>query len=202
VPGVRGEGVRKKRWTIKLALCLLAGAVVTWGVAWGCAYWGPAPSQRVDDRATTAFQSDIYEQLEDLSKTSVHPGMRRCLHSDFGWPLRSLRGECTNGIAGAYWWKRIREQGGVVYRATSLLRPSDRFAGKLPARPLPLGFALNTLFYAAVVLGMVECVAFARRRVRRGKGRCPSCGYDRAGLAEGAACPECGDARGPAGVRP
>jgi hypothetical protein len=27
---------------------------------------------------------------------------------------------------------------------------------------------------------------------RYGKGRCPSCGYDRAGLAEGAACPECG----------
>ena len=24
------------------------------------------------------------------------------------------------------------------------------------------------------------------------EGRCPSCGYDRAGLAEGAACPECG----------
>lgn len=27
---------------------------------------------------------------------------------------------------------------------------------------------------------------------RRAKGRCTGCGYDRAGLAEGAACPECG----------
>jgi hypothetical protein len=40
VPGVRGEGVKKKRWTLKVALCLLAGAVVTWGVAWGLAIWG------------------------------------------------------------------------------------------------------------------------------------------------------------------
>jgi hypothetical protein len=32
----------------------------------------------------------------------------------------------------------------------------------------------------------------AAKRVRRLKGRCRSCGYDRAGLAEGAACPECG----------
>jgi hypothetical protein len=62
----------------------------------------------------------------------------------------------------------------------------------VPTDILPLGFTLNTLFYAAVLLGVVEGVAFARRRVRRGKGRCPSCGYDRAGLAEGSACPECG----------
>jgi hypothetical protein len=62
----------------------------------------------------------------------------------------------------------------------------------LPTAVLPLGFALNTLFYAAVLLGVVEGVAFARRRIRRRKGRCASCGYDRAGLAEGAACPECG----------
>ncbi len=66
----------------------------------------------------------------------------------------------------------------------------------VPTDILPLGFALNTLFYAAVLLGVVEGVGFARRRVRRGRGRCPSCDYDRAGLAEGAACPECGGGDG------
>jgi hypothetical protein len=62
----------------------------------------------------------------------------------------------------------------------------------LPARILPRGFTLNTLLAAGVLLGLVEGFAFARRRVRRAKGRCPSCGYDRGGLAKNAACPECG----------
>jgi rubrerythrin len=42
------------------------------------------------------------------------------------------------------------------------------------------------------------CTAFtwrldtlARRRERLG--RCPKCNYDRAGIAAGAVCPECGD---------
>jgi hypothetical protein len=29
-------------------------------------------------------------------------------------------------------------------------------------------------------------------RARRREGKCPACGYDRAGLAAGANCPECG----------
>ncbi|HYE62533.1 MAG TPA: hypothetical protein VD997_11115, partial [Phycisphaerales bacterium] len=57
---------------------------------------------------------------------------------------------------------------------------------------LPLGFTLNTLLYAGVTLGLIEGVAFTRRRRRRNKGRCPSCGYDRGGIAVDAACPECG----------
>ncbi|HVU64865.1 MAG TPA: hypothetical protein VHC70_12870, partial [Phycisphaerales bacterium] len=32
----------------------------------------------------------------------------------------------------------------------------------------------------------------ARRRARRGVNLCPKCGYDRAGIAGDAKCPECG----------
>jgi len=73
-----------------------------------------------------------------------------------------------------------------------------RLAGtvyNLPTRILPLGFTLNNLLAAGVLLGMVEGFALARRRVRRAKGRCVACGYDRGGLADNAvACPECGGA--------
>jgi hypothetical protein len=185
VPGVRGEGVKKKRWTLKLALCLLAGAVVTWGVAWGCALWGqntvpypdPLPTERTFAlRTETAINGSPGEFIEfDVS---------------FGVPCRALISKRVWFID-RYLWQLSKPQT-ALDQLLRLLRPSDGFDGRFPTRILPLGFALNTLFYAAVLLGTVEGVAFARRRVRRGKGRCPSCGYDRAGLAEGSACPECG----------
>ena len=198
MPGVRGEGVKKKRWTIKVALCLLAGAAVTWGVAWGCALWGPglwpnveawyspAPpvlpprdAQRLKlvNTAHSWARTRFWWQCETSGDVAI------AVQHDFGLPTRCLRNE------------GYRSTGAWVQTAGM---PSPQWARRgnwndvLPTRILPLGFALNTLFYAAVVLGMVECVAFARRRVRRGRGRCPSCGYDRAGLAVGAACPECG----------
>jgi hypothetical protein len=112
---------------------------------------------------------------------------------------RDLRTQVFIGEVGWPWLGLAMVDAGLdgSYRSTWIqLREWDPNEGvlRVPTRVLPLGFALNTLFYAAVVLGMVECVAFARRRVRRGKGRCPSCGYDRAGLAEGSVCPECGGA--------
>jgi hypothetical protein len=64
---------------------------------------------------------------------------------------------------------------------------------QLPLEILPLGFTLNTLLAAGVLLGVVEGFAFARRRARRAKGRCVACGYDRGGLPnDAAACSECG----------
>lgn len=53
----------------------------------------------------------------------------------------------------------------------------------LPIWPIALSAAIVTL--AAWRLDTL-----ARRRAR--PGMCPKCGYDRAGLPEGAACPECG----------
>jgi hypothetical protein len=102
-----------------------------------------------------------------------------------GLPRRAFSGIFAQGASST----------AVIAPPVSLTRPGTGVRA-LPLGILPLGFALNTLFYAAVLLGVVEGVAFARRRVRRAKGRCPSCGYDRAGLAEGSACPECGGGGG------
>jgi hypothetical protein len=74
------------------------------------------------------------------------------------------------------------------------LRPHKDCRG-IPARVLPLGFALNTLLAAGVLLGVTETIGLARRRLRSRKGLCPPCGYDRRGLHVEAACPECGTER-------
>ncbi|UYV12611.1 MAG: hypothetical protein NCW75_15125 [Phycisphaera sp.] len=66
----------------------------------------------------------------------------------------------------------------------------DRFA--LPLLPLWPGFLLNTLFYAVLTFALVRTPRVLRRALRRRRGRCVGCGYDRDGLDTDAACPECG----------
>jgi hypothetical protein len=205
-----------KRWTLKVALvgvCMLAGAVATWGVAWGCALWAPRtairshpggawpaevpadwppPGIEVSSRGPGTFSyvwensGYILRESQDGTRTVLTtPTVRQYTIRRFraGWPAFALRLERRSGQHGPI-------STGVL-RVLESQTANANIPG-LPTRILPLGFALNTLFYAAVLLGIVEGPAFARRRVRRGRGRCPSCGYDRAGLAEGSACPECG----------
>lgn len=64
----------------------------------------------------------------------------------------------------------------------------------LPLRPIWTGFLINTLLAAGVLVLLVRGQRATRRFVRARRGRCPACGYDRAGLDASAACPECGHA--------
>ena len=66
----------------------------------------------------------------------------------------------------------------------------------IPYRVLPLGFTLNTLFYAAIWFGLFFGFAGTKRFLRVKRGRCPRCGYDlRGGAGLVAGCPECGAGR-------
>jgi hypothetical protein len=210
-----------KRWTLKLALCLFAGAVVTWGVAWGCAlapteifpssmlaYSGsealelaptygltPRPPQEMDfsvilnvgkntGLGVSTQRAEITQASGSVHLMSMHQMFIRQIWT--GWPAHALHGTMTvKGMSMVWTMSGLWEPPPRVQAFIHRRRP-------LPIRVLPFGFALNTLLAAGVLLGLVEGVAFARRRVRRAKGRCPSCGYDRGGLAKDAACPECG----------
>ena len=74
----------------------------------------------------------------------------------------------------------------------------DRFA--LPLLPLWPGFLMNTLFYALLLFVAWRTPIFVRRTLRRRRGRCIRCGYDRRGLDPHAACPECGASIGVRGI--
>lgn len=105
-----------------------------------------------------------------------------------GWPLRCLQGERT--IIGGQ------------SRLVSLVEPPRRVLalGVKPMRLLPLRpawgrFALGLVFWAAVLWLLIPGPLYARRLVRRRRGRCPGCGYDvRGDFTQG--CPECGVGRG------
>ncbi len=62
-----------------------------------------------------------------------------------------------------------------------------------PYRPIWPGFALNTLFYAALLwLLFLLAPRQIRRHVRVRRGLCPACGYP---VGESAVCSECGTPR-------
>ncbi len=119
--------------------------------------------------------------------------------SDCGWPAMSLRqwyyqrdqDEPRSAVA-------VAQTPGLSLRGGIQAWPDDahpaffstRFA--LPLLPLWPGFAINTGFYALLLFIAWRTPGVIRRTVRRRRGRCAACGYDRGGLDAGAACPECG----------
>ncbi len=61
----------------------------------------------------------------------------------------------------------------------------------IPLRPLWLGFAVNSVFYAAILWPLICGPFVLRRHIRRKRGLCITCGYD-VRHADHDACPECG----------
>ncbi len=61
----------------------------------------------------------------------------------------------------------------------------------LPFAPHWPGFAINTIFYAAILWLLTLAPFTARRIIRRRQGRCIRCGYDLR-HADHRVCPECG----------
>ena len=88
--------------------------------------------------------------------------------------------------------------GGIPLLADSA--PGDIFVDDsrtLPLRPIWRGFAINTIFYAALLWPLLSGPFALRRLNRRKRGLCVACGYDLR-HADHAACPECRAVSGPA----
>ena len=85
---------------------------------------------------------------------------------------------------------------GITLREEAWIPDKDNYGigsvyfmlNNLPTRPLPLGFAVNSVVWSLPLL--LPALFFACRRKRRQKlGHCLKCGYDAGGLDR---CPECG----------
>jgi hypothetical protein len=61
----------------------------------------------------------------------------------------------------------------------------------LPLAPIWPGFAINTIFYAALLWMLWLSPFVIRRVIRHKRGQCIKCGYDLGGTS-GGGCPECG----------
>ena len=113
-----------------------------------------------------------------------------------GWPFLALSYQAEgfsaavwpddpSGWSPAEWIPRSRHLEYIAAASPGTLPP-------VPLRPIPWALAVNTVFFGLVLFTLRASARFAGRALRRWRGRCPTCGYSRAGLATDALCPECG----------
>jgi hypothetical protein len=109
----------------------------------------------------------------------------------YGWPARS-------GVALVR--RSIYDAPGVDassqrFRVVSGIAVLDDGTGNplpyriLPTRPIWPGFAINTIFYAAILWLLFATPGFVRRRLRARRGQCPACAYP---VGASNVCTECG----------
>lgn len=116
---------------------------------------------------TVGRQGEHYAISVDGGSIRIVWSSRPEKESDRGWWARSERDVIR-------WWTTSDAGSGRV--------------GWWTADTFPLWMLMLPALTAAVV---AESIGWRARR-RRSEGRCVPCGYDRAGLEEGAKCPECG----------
>ncbi len=104
-----------------------------------------------------------------------------------GWPMLSMHGRATmifppNTAAAPphVQWEGLYE-----------IVPLTNEYRLLPLRPIWPGVLFNTCLYAAMLAFLVYAPGSIRRTLRRRRGQCVTCGYDRRGNPCGS-CPECG----------
>lgn len=131
------------------------------------------------------------EQGSPPSIPGVNYGITLCQLETIGWPFY-----CASGRVDTSPDQSTTTLRGMVYARSPLLDPFPRDKeAALCYRPVPLGYALNTIFYASLAVAVLLPVGVLRRRHRTNRGRCPACNYDLHATPEDLPCPECGTAR-------
>ncbi|MCH8822568.1 MAG: hypothetical protein IH984_03575 [Planctomycetes bacterium] len=145
----------------------------------------------IDISARYKFVHPSHANLQEMK------GVIRVLTAH-GWPRLALWSGYEIGYGGdgpsskprGYWtiWSGMRISGTQHDYSVGL----NAVPRSLPYRPIWSGFAINTLFYAAILWILWSSSSAARRLIRRKRGLCIKCGYDLRGNSGGDVCPECG----------
>jgi hypothetical protein len=201
----------RKRTLVMILLLLASGAIINVTVAWGLALqieigFGPATPPLV----VLKEQDWIVDHLKfdpnaaPISKVWRLTGFGRehssgstrteseqaawagCDMNRDGWPFRSMKSEAwfgnpaskLNGFHGVWRPTWIDPK---VFRRTGCFG----FA----MQPIWPGFAINTMFYAAILWPIFAAPGRVRRFIRGRRGQCPACAYP---VGSSTVCTECG----------
>ena len=137
------------------------------------------------------YDGEAYERMSTQPSSGSGPGGEEYYvgrHEFAGWPLLSLRGEVA--CDGPDRSRRKTATHGLLFPGRN--EPEDVLRGYvLPLGIVASGFAINTIFYAAILWLLFAFPFVLRRRRRINRGLCPTCGYDLR-ASENKLCPECG----------
>ena len=207
---------------LRLVAILLCGAIVNVAVAWGCRIFQSGQANEAirltteleerwlrthDEKSANVvyqlnrlgyriLEVDLADTEWDASEDASKPRRPFVMYGQsVGLPLLCLSGEI---------WFHSRDWAKKHGKSLAISKPPDEYAcvwelgeSFLPFRPIWPGFAINTIFYAAILWVVWFGPGAFRRTVRRKRGLCPACAYDLRGRGRGAAsqiCPECGTA--------
>jgi hypothetical protein len=153
---------------VRLGLSVYRGAFL---VAWGRYAW-------VEDSLARAQGAEMY--MDERSRFLFQESYRRELEARLDGALRGTLSDFDHPL----WW--VQRQAGA--RLPEFFPPYSSVVGGMA---FPLWMATVVLAGPALFLWWPRVMGLLRRRA----GACRKCGYDLAGLGEGARCPECGAAR-------
>ena len=196
------EATCMKRRVIQLVLLLIAGAIMNVAVAWGYSAWGSdnfglphemnnmwlvAYPDFIEGNTQVSYDTvgltleTLVQYAEAPDATNLHRPISVCS----GWPTRSLKyWIIARPGTDSHWADRGIE--------TSLQMTNPYFtpfSRRLPLVPMWPGFAINTIFYAAILWVLFAVPLGLRRRRRIRRGLCPACAYP-VGISP--VCTECG----------
>jgi hypothetical protein len=208
-----------RRWLITIVILLLAGVVANVTVAWAFAMFGDPYQSRTFTEFVFESEGDQFQFLERrcigaasywcrgqayifaddpppneksspnwLGSYQLYPHANSFLEAR-GWPLHSLSAG-QDRVMGfpfeAHW--------GLQTTLKSFTFGGTAIPCVLPLRPIWPAFAVNSLFYTALVPAVwllarrMYSLAF-RRLIRRRRGLCPACAYP---VGDSPICTECG----------
>ncbi len=207
-------------WMIarRVPLFLTLGAVVNVGVAWwGAAMmpfwdnshhrpteigpwpidvpedWPPSVDGIANEWALVTWIMVAGEERHSTGHNRFAPNHNVTVF-EAGWPMRSMRTWIMSAPPYEITDERDYEMTMGVDAAKVVPFFKNRRRLPIPLLPIPLGFTLNTLFYAALLYVPVLGFGALKCRQRARRGLCPACAYDLAGMTT---CPECGSAPSP-----
>lgn len=144
---------------------------------------GIPPALRVAELSALVPNRVHIDHLPPWSRETVvavfdhSPGSATTLIAS-GWPWRALVGYSIQGTGSSWAFRTDRSR-------------RERFPRLIPFKPMPIGFALDTLLFASCFAVSGFTALAMRGRIRARFHRCTRCGYSLSGLAA-RVCPECG----------
>ena len=187
----------------ELILCLLVGVVLTVTVSWSIAagwtlrfVWSE-PSNREPGFIKEAdrplgFMSDdrrIGGRLQRWSSGNAQSVDEEVRRFDSGWPMYALYFGCDYSNGSGVGVLRLPRGWVLPHHGMHCPDAQGQWRMLLPAKPLPLGFLVNTVLGGASVWLLFFAPRSIRCSIRRRRGQCEKCGYSIHGVQS---CPECG----------